>query len=122
MTFKQTFSSRSIFTRVAFVLVILFAIFISLFALDVFTTGTPFWQILVALFMHLIPTFIILLILWAAWKYPFIGGPLFILAGLGYIFTARNQVFLTYVLIAGIPMSIGSLFLAGYLQEKRRAS
>lgn len=108
--------------RIARILGILFAAFISLFALDVFTAGTPFLQVLAALFIHLIPTFILLIVLWVAWKRPAIGGSLFILAGLAYIFVARGQVLLTYLLITGIPVLIGLLFLAGFFVEKRQAS
>ena len=45
------------------VLGILIAIFVSLFALDVFAEGSSSWEIVVALAMHLIPTFVILIAL-----------------------------------------------------------
>ena len=45
------------------ILGILVAIFISLFALDVFGEGYGFWETLAALAMHLIPTSIVLIIL-----------------------------------------------------------
>ncbi len=49
------------------VLGILFAVFISIFALDVFGEyGFP--EVLVALFMHLIPTFLVVGVLLIAWK------------------------------------------------------
>jgi hypothetical protein len=121
MTDKKQQNRTSLVLRIARILGILFAAFISLFALDVFTEGTPFLEILAALFIHLIPTFILLIVLWIAWKRPVIGGPIFILAGLSYIFIARGQMFLTYLLITGIPVLIGSLFLAGSFVEKRQA-
>ncbi|MGQ0603506.1 MAG: DUF7670 domain-containing protein [Anaerolineales bacterium] len=43
------------------ILTILFAGFVSLFALDVFVEGYGFWETLLALLMHLIPTGLILL-------------------------------------------------------------
>lgn len=109
----------SILIRIARILVILFAVFISLFALDVFEEGVPLGQIVVALLIHLIPTYVILIILWASWKRPLIGGILFMLLGLFYILSAHNQAFLAYLLIAGPPFLIGLLFLIGYLLDKR---
>ena len=43
------------------VLTILFALFLSLFALDVFEEDRDFWGTALALFMHLIPTWIVLM-------------------------------------------------------------
>ena len=122
MTDKKQVNKPSIMLHIARIFGILFAAFISLFALDVFTAGAPFLQILAALLIHLIPTFILLIVLWIAWKRPAIGGPLFILAGLAYIFVAREQTFLTYLLITGIPVLIGLLFLAGFFVEKKQVS
>ena len=50
------------------ILCILFAVFVSLFALDVFGEGYDFWETIVALVMHLIPTGIILISLAIAWR------------------------------------------------------
>lgn len=119
MTNNHSPEKPSIITRIARILGILFAIFISLFALDVFAEGTPFWQSIAALFIHLIPTYILLVILWVAWKRPLIGGPLYILLGLAYIIIAKNQILITYLLIAGIPMLISALFISGYFFERR---
>ena len=47
------------------ILCIAFALFISVFALDVFSEGYSVGELLVALFMHLIPTMIILVVLYA---------------------------------------------------------
>ena len=66
------------------VLIILFAAFISLFALDVFDAGYTFWETAFALFMHLIPTFLLIIALVIAWKWERVGGLLFI--GLGVLF------------------------------------
>lgn len=56
------------------VLSILFASFLSLFALDVFAEGRPWLEILAALLIHLIPTYIIVLLLVLAWRRPWIGA------------------------------------------------
>ena len=111
----------SIIIRIARILGIAFAIFISIFALDVFKEGQPFWAILTGLLIHLIPTFIILIVLWIAWKWPLPGGILFILVGSSYIVSANQENFVTYLLIAGPPIATGVLFLIGHFLKKQKA-
>ncbi len=101
-------------TRIARISAVAYALFLSIFALDVFEPGLSTGQVLVALGIHLLPSLVILLFLWIAWKNPIIGGLLFILVGIAYIIEAGGQAFLTYLLIAGIPILIGLLFLWGY--------
>ena len=110
----------SIPVRAARILGIVFAIFISIFALDVFGEGQSLGTILVALFMHLIPTFVILIILWIAWKWSLPGGILFILIGISYIISAGQQHIATYLIIAGTPILIGTLFVIGYILKKKK--
>ena len=101
------------------VLTILFAIFISIFALDVFGGGDGFWGTIVALFMHLIPTYILIILLLIAWKWEKVGGMLFIILGL--IFTLFFNTYrhtLTFLLISGPVFLIGLLFLISKLEFK----
>lgn len=119
MYHKQPLTHPALVIRIARGLGILFAIFLSIFALDVFEAGLPLGQILLALLMHLAPMLIVLIILWIAWKHPLPGGILFCLAGAGYILEASGQVFSTYLLIAGIPILTGFLFLWGYFSGSR---
>ncbi len=51
------------------ILGVLIAIFVSLFALDVFGEGYSFWETIAALAMHLIPTLVILVVLVIAWRW-----------------------------------------------------
>ncbi|WP_420643583.1 DUF7670 domain-containing protein [Candidatus Leptofilum sp.] len=67
------------------VLSILFALFISLLALDVFGEGYSFWETMVALFMHLIPTFIIVAAILIAWRWERVGAALFFALALTYL-------------------------------------
>jgi hypothetical protein len=57
-------------------------LFVSFFALDSFESGIPLGQQLLAFMMHLIPSFVLLLMLLLAWKRPFIGGIVFALTGI----------------------------------------
>lgn len=64
---------------------ILFTLFISIFALDVFDMGLGFRGTIGALFIHLIPTrFMIAAIILSRKKYPFIGAIVFWFFGLRY--------------------------------------
>jgi hypothetical protein len=102
---------------------IFIAIFISLFALDVFAEGYSFWETIIALLMHLIPTVIILIILAIAWRWEWIGGILFILLGVLYItlFWDPSQL-PAYLMISGPLFLIGLLFLLnGFLRREQRA-
>src|SRR5437763_16456396 len=69
------------------VLCLLFAVFISLFALDVFNENIGFWRTFAALSIHLIPTAIVLVVLAIAWRWELIGGARLMLAGRGYTVT-----------------------------------
>lgn len=91
---------------------ILYALFISLFALDVWGTGAGFWEELAAFLIHLLPTYFILAALVIAWKEPRIGGIAFVAlaTAFGLIFGRSDIVAL--LLLALIPTAIGLLFLA----------
>ncbi len=91
-------------------LAILFIIFISLFALDVFgETNWPF-----ALFMHLIPSYIVVALTVIAWNNERIGGALFIVGGLLFMAVSRFEGFVIYV----PAILVGLLFLySGWLKN-----
>jgi hypothetical protein len=72
------------------VLGILFATFISLFALDVFSEGYSFWETVLSLLMHLIPTGILLVVLALSWRWEWVGGILFSALGILYLIAARG--------------------------------
>jgi hypothetical protein len=99
------------------VLCIVFAAFISIFALDVFGHGAGFWQTLLALLMHLLPTFLLIAVLVLSWRREWFGGILFIVLGLLYIFWAWNKPFVRwyiFLMMAGPPMLVGALFLLNW--------
>ncbi|MFH0906545.1 MAG: hypothetical protein V1824_04375 [archaeon] len=112
------------------ILSILFIVFLSLFSLDVFDIPSlSFWQIIVGLFMHNIPSIILIIILIIAWKSEIVGAIAFILAGLLYIsqiiisgITSNNfeWYMLSYSLIIALPaLLIGILFLIGWIKKKK---
>ncbi len=93
------------------VLAIAFTVFISLFALDVFSEGYSLGRLVVALFMHLIPTFLLVGILIIAWRYEKIGALLFLaLSAIYTIFMQGSPNFMNMLLIQFPLLIIASLF------------
>lgn len=107
------------------ILSILFILFLAMFSLDVFGNNYTFWETIVGLFMHNIPSLILLVVLIISWKYELVGGISFILAGLGYIIMLLlNNNFELFMLtwsifISGPAFLIGILFLIGWKQKRK---
>ncbi len=110
------------------ILSIIFILFISLFALDIFDLKLGFWGTLLGLFMHLIPSFILIIILIISWKHEIIGGIAFIFAGLIYIvnlFISSNfewYMLSWSVIIAGPAFIIGVLWILNWKRRKNDKS
>jgi hypothetical protein len=102
---------------------IVFIAFLSLFALDVFGEGYGFWKTLLALTMHLIPTFVLIAVLVLAWRWEWIGATLYAAAGVLYVLWVLPHhippaMKLLWVLtIAGPAFLIGALFLANWMKR-----
>jgi len=99
-------------------LCVLFAPFLSIFALDVFDEGFGFWKTIVALFMHLIPTWIVLAVLAISWRWGLMGTLLCSALGAFYViyFWGRFH-WSAYVLISGPLFLISALFLIDWLSR-----
>lgn len=109
------------------ILSILFILFISLFSLDVFDpeNNYTFLQTTLALFMHNIPSFILIIFLIVAWKHEWLGAIVFILAGLLYVFLTlfRNEFqwyYLAWIIQIALPaFIIGYLWWMNWKKRKR---
>ena len=98
------------------ILAVLFAVFISLFALDVFGEYT-FPEVLVALFMHLIPTYLLIIATIIAWKKERLGGIIFLALGLFYIVITCTKINSIPNPLSGPMIVIGILFLISSLKR-----
>jgi hypothetical protein len=88
---------------------ILAILFISLFSLDVFEAGLPLINMLVGFSIHMIPSFILTVILIIAWKHERIGGLLFI--GVSLIpFILFSNPFWVNLVLGGPFFAVGVLF------------
>jgi hypothetical protein len=101
------------------VLAILFALFISLFALDAFAVEKPFLEQLGGFLIHLIPTALVVAAAVIAWKRGVIGGVLFILIGAAYVFQTLYDGWVLALTFGGLPILTGILFILEGLAAKR---
>jgi hypothetical protein len=104
------------------ILAIAFAIFLSIFALDVFDEVHGFWLTVLALLIHLMPVGVFVAILIAAWRWEWIGAAGFtVLAALYVGFVLPRH--LHWAVVLGIPVPllvIAGLFLADWILQLRR--
>jgi hypothetical protein len=105
-------------------LCLLFAAFVSLFALDVFGEGHGFLHTMFDLLMHLIPTGVILVALAISWRWERVGGLLFFALGAWYVVGTWGRFhWSAYAVIAGPLFLLGALFeLEGWLRRNFRAT
>ncbi len=94
---------------------ILFILFLSMFALDIFGQGYSFWETVVGLFMHLLPSLALIVGIILAWRWEWVGALAFIGWGVFYIARTSNFPLSVYILLVGIPCLIGLLFLVGWI-------
>lgn len=103
------------------ILTILFAGFISLFALDVFGTGAGFWETLGGFAIHLIPTALIIVALVLAWRWEWLGAVLFAALGIAYmVMTGLREHWSAYLIICGSLFVTAALWLLAWLRRKKR--
>jgi hypothetical protein len=99
------------------ILAIAFAIFLSIFALDVFNESHGFWQTALALLIHLIPAAIVVAALIVAWRWEWTGAVLFTAAAAAYMAKVLPA-HLDWALIIALPLLvIAGLFLVNWLKR-----
>jgi hypothetical protein len=111
------------------ILCMLAILLISVFALDAFEPGQTVWHQIMAFIIHMIPSFILIILLIVAWKWEKTGGILLLLAGLawGFFLIRTNSlhhrsslnVFYAFMALAFPFILSGILFIIShYLKEK----
>ncbi len=100
------------------ILCILFAAFLSLFALDVFGEGIGFWEAIPALLIHLVPVYFVVIVLIVAWRWEWVGAVLFTLLAALYVIQAWGRFdWSAYVVISGPLILLGVLFLLNWIDR-----
>ena len=102
------------------ILALLLLASISMLSLDVFSLQLKWYETLAAFFMHLIPSFILAAVIVLSWKYELIGGVIFIALGIIYILMAKGFPISVYLIMTGIPLIIGILFILNHFVKKKR--
>jgi hypothetical protein len=113
-------SDRGVWFWAPRILTILFALFLSVFALDVFEGKKAFLETLAALVLHLIPTFLVIVLLVLAWRWELIGVVVFAglaIAHAGLLWGRFDWV--AYAVISGPMLLMSVLFLLSWRQRVR---
>jgi hypothetical protein len=113
------------------ILCVLSILFVSLLALDSFAPGIPLRQQIGGFFMHMIPSFVLILFLIVAWKWELIGGAIFVMIGLGFMpfiymmnFHMNNSVWMSLgvILMINAPfVLVGLLFILSHFLKRKNS-
>jgi hypothetical protein len=111
------------------ILCILAILLVSMFALDAFEPGHSVWHQLLAFVIHMIPSFVLIVLLIIAWKWERIGGILLAVAGLAFglfLFRTNRMHYLTLLSFVSTVMALvfpfllsGVLFIISYYLDKK---
>lgn len=101
-------------------LAIIFIVFISFFAFDVFGEGYSLGAAIGAFIIHLVPTFVLIIVLLIAWQWPEVGGVVFLGIGVFYLILISGKASeWGFLIIAGPVFLTGILFLfQNYFKKK----
>jgi len=96
-----------------------FVLFISLFALDVFSEHSG-WSVIPALFMHLLPSFVLLGIIIVVWKHDLMGAAIFLILAVFYIWMVGfDRPWSWYAFISGPAAIVGILYFISWFQKRK---
>jgi hypothetical protein len=111
------------------VMCILAILFVSMFALDAFSPNLTIWQQIGAFIIHLVPSFMLLIVLLIAWKWEFVGGIIFIVMGLGlspfvffHNYKINHSIWMSLGIISVITIPfviVGILFLISHFLKRK---
>ena len=113
------------------VLCILAILFISMFALDSFDPELTIWQQIGGFLIHLIPSYVLIILLVIAWKWELAGGIIFAALGVGFSpfifiknYHMNHSVWMSLLIILMITFPfflVGGLFVLSYFTRKKKA-
>jgi hypothetical protein len=89
------------------------AVFLGLFALDAFRPGQPLSEGLIGFAIHLLPSLLVAAAVALAWRWPWLGGLLFVLFAVAYAVSVPQRVDWILV-IAGPLLLVGLLFIVSW--------
>ena len=102
------------------ILMIVFILFISLFALDAFNGDNSLTSKIGSFLIHMIPSVVLVILLLLSWKREWIGGIVFFLLGIFYIIIAWGKFpLVTYLSISGPLFLVALLFGFNWITRDR---
>lgn len=110
------------------ILAILFILFLALFSFDVFDSCNGLFGCALALFMHNIPSLVLLVILIISWKHELVGAIIFGLLGACGIIGAIITTFIIsessklnpiFIMLGVVCTLVGLLFFVGWNGKKK---
>jgi hypothetical protein len=115
---KIKFDKFTILLWLPRIITILFTLFLSLFALDAFSEQAGFFQSLINFLIHLIPSFLMLILLAFSWNREWIGAIFFMMLGILRLISAwGNYAYYVELMIAGPLFLISLLFLINWIRR-----
>jgi len=125
-------TSTKVLYWTARILCILTILFVSLFALDSFSSERTFWQNTTAFLVHLFPSIVLLALLIIAWKWEKTGGIILTIIGLAFsiflfVFNYKRNHSVTTSLLTTLMLAIpfvlaGILFILSHYRKKKELS
>jgi len=101
------------------ILGIAFVLFLSLFATDVFGEYSGA-ELVLALLIHLIPSFILLAVVAVAWKWELVGAIVFLAGAIFYVYlVGLGQPWQLYALISGPALVVSVLYFFAWCQKRK---
>jgi hypothetical protein len=113
------FSKKNKWHLAATILGVLYAVALLVFAADVFNHEQNIAQTFYDLLLHLLPTAVILLIVFVAYNRPLIGAIIYLVLGLMYIITGWARMhWSAHVLIAGPHLLLSAIYITAWKSTK----
>lgn len=97
---------------------VLFIVFVSLFAFDVFEGSDSWWMKALGFLVHLTPSFALLFGLVIAWRWEWFGAVGYIGFGIWYVYFFHEQHWSAWVLLGVLPTVIGVLWGIGWWKRE----
>lgn len=115
----RSFSKHQILHWTPRILSLIYVFFLALFALDVFNEYSG-WAVVIPLLMHLIPSFILLIIVAVSWRYEIVGAVVFSGFALSYVYMVGfDRPWSWYVAISGPAAIVGVLFFLSWINKRK---
>jgi hypothetical protein len=113
------FSKKNKWHLAATSLGVLYAVALLIFAADVFNHEQNIAQTFYDILLHLLPTAVILLIVFVAYNRPLIGAIIYLVLGLMYIITGwASMHWSAHVLIAGPLLLLSAIYITAWKSTK----